>query len=96
MTGGEWGVAASIAGDLVEEHPSDPEYAAALRRALFNASLAELRVYSLTGAEGYLRQLERLEPGDEEVDRILDFIDKYKARPVDMQLKIFIGSLSQR
>ncbi len=96
MTGGDWGVAASIAGDLAEEHPSDPEYAAALRRALFNASLAELRVYSLTGAEGYLRQLKRLEPGDEEVDRILDFIDKYKARPVDMQLKIFIGSLSPR
>jgi hypothetical protein len=30
------------------------------------------------------------------VQRILEFINTYKTRPVDMQLKIFVGSLSER
>ena len=47
-------------------------------------------------AENYLVELKDRQPEDEEIARILDFIDTYKTRPVDMQLEIFIGSLSER
>jgi len=67
-----------------------------LKRCLFNAALAELRTYNLTGARSYLDELKAVEPNDEEVNRVLQFIDSYKARPVDMQLKVFIQSLGER
>ena len=65
-------------------------------RGLFNASMAELRAFNLSGAEGYLTELAIRQPDDQEVQRILLFIDTYKGRPVDMQLKIFVGSLADR
>jgi hypothetical protein len=67
-----------------------------LGHSLFNASLAELRAYNLTGASTYLNELQQLDPEDDEVRRVLDFVEKYKARPVDMQLRVFIQSLGER
>jgi hypothetical protein len=67
-----------------------------LERSLFNSALAELRAYNLTGAEAYLSELDERRAADEVVARILEFIGKYKARPVDMQLKVFIGSIDPR
>ena len=60
------------------------------------AALAELRTFNLTGAEGFLMRTKRINADDEEVDRILDFISEYKARPVDMRLEIFIKNLKTR
>jgi tetratricopeptide (TPR) repeat protein len=88
--------AVSIASDLLAIYPEQPDVEEVLERSMFNAALAELRAYNLTGAEGYLRQLDERQPDDEVVDRILEFIEKYKARPVDMQLQVFIGSIEQR
>ena len=47
-------------------------------------------------AEGFLTELSVIQPDDAEVQRILEFIDTYKSRPVDMQLEIFIGSIAER
>ena len=88
--------AVNTAHDLVEAHPDQADLSEVLGRSLFNAALAELRTYNLTGARSYLDQLVELRPADDEVSRILEFIDTYKARPVDMQLKVFIQSLNER
>jgi hypothetical protein len=88
--------AAGIARDLLVAYPRQPDLEEVLNRSLFNAALAEMRTYNLTGAEVVLRELDGRHPGDEVVGRILEFIVKYKARPVDMTLKVFIGSLEER
>ena len=81
---------------LLAKYPDNPDLAATLDRTLFNAALAELRALKLPNAESYLNDLQQRQPEDEEVQRILEFINTYKSRPVDMQLEIFVGSLSER
>ena len=88
--------AVGTAHDLLVAHPGQSDLVEVLKRCLFNAALAELRTYNLTGARSYLDELKAVEPNDEEVNRVLQFIDSYKARPVDMQLKVFIQSLGER
>ena len=82
--------------DLLVGYPGQADLVEVLKRCLFNASLAELRTYNLTGARSYLDELKSVAPNDEEVNRVLQFIESYKARPVDMQLKVFIQSLGER
>ncbi|PWB77473.1 MAG: hypothetical protein C3F15_03120 [Holophagae bacterium] len=88
--------AIGTAHDLLVTHAAQPDLVEALERSLFNAALAELRTYNLTGARSFLAELTAVDPNDEEVTRVLEFIDSYKARPVDMQLKVFIQSLGER
>jgi tetratricopeptide (TPR) repeat protein len=96
LMAGDRRAALSIAKDLLDERPDDPEVAAFYDRELFNAALAELRAFNLTGAEGYLTELTARQGDDEEARRILKFANTYKGRPVDIQLKIFVGSLADR
>jgi tetratricopeptide (TPR) repeat protein len=84
--------AVDITKRLLEKYPDNPDLMATYDRA----ALAELRAFKLPNAESYLTKLQQRQPQDEEVQRILDFINTYKSRPVDMQLEIFIGSLSER
>jgi tetratricopeptide (TPR) repeat protein len=88
--------AAGIARDLLTKYQDQPDIVEVLERSLFNAALGELRAYNLTGAEAYLSEYDERRPDDEVVERILEFIGKYKARPVDMTLQVFIGSLEER
>jgi tetratricopeptide (TPR) repeat protein len=88
--------AVGISRDLLVKYPNQMDLVEMHERSLFNAALAELRAYNLTGAQAYLTELDERRPSDEVVDRILEFIGKYKARPVDMQLKVFIGSIDPR
>lgn len=90
------GTALSVARQLEERHPKDQQVKAEVNRWLFNAAIGELHTYNLTGAEVLLSELLERKPGDEEVMRILELIRTYKNRPVDMQLKIFISSISTR
>jgi hypothetical protein len=96
VTSSNFQTAAGVAKDLLVMYPGQPDLLEVLERSLFNAALAEMRTYNLTGAENFLTELDELQPNDEVVDRILEFIAKYKARPVDMTLKVFIGSLEER
>ncbi len=93
---GDSATALAVTRELAEHHPDDPEFQDELDRHLYNVAVQELRSYNLTGAAYHLQELSRRRPKDAEVKRILDFIQKYKARPADMQLKIFIGSLKPR
>ena len=88
--------ALALALELEEQHPDWPDVTAAANRSLFNAALAQMRTYNLTAAESYLRQLDSRSPDDPEVARVLEFVERYKARSVDMQLRIFIRSLKER
>jgi hypothetical protein len=96
LASSKYQTAAGVARDLLERYPQQPDLVEVLERSMFNAALAELRAYNLTGAAGYLRELDELAPDDEVVVRMLEFVDKYKARPVDMQLQVFIGSIDPR
>ncbi len=93
---GDSATALAVTRELAERHPANPEFQNELNRHLFNVGVQELRGYNLTGAAVHLQELARRRPEDAEVSRILDFIEKYKTRPADMQLKIFIASLSLR
>jgi tetratricopeptide (TPR) repeat protein len=93
---GDYQTVVDVSKQLLEKYPDDPEVSAAYERYLFNAALARLRTFKLPEAESYLTTLQQRHPEDEEVQRILEFINTYKSRPVDMQLEIFVGSLSDR
>ncbi len=96
LKAGDRRAALSIAKDLLDERPGDLEVAAYYDRELFNAALAELRAFNLAGAERYLTELTARQRDDAEARRILQFANTYKGRPVDIQLKIFVGSLADR
>ena len=93
---GDYRRAIDISKTLLEKRPDDSEVLAAYDGYLFNAALAELRAFNLPNAETYLKELQQRQPEDIEIPRILEFVDTYKTRPVDMQLEIFVGSLSER
>jgi len=93
---GDHRAAIDLSKALLEKRPDDSEVVAAYDRFLFNAALAELRAFNLSNAETYLMELQQRQPEDDEIKRILEFVDTYKTRPVDMQLEIFVGSLSER
>lgn len=93
---GDYETAVGMAHDLLQDAPKNAEITDELRRDLFNLAVARLRSYNLTGAEANLEELATLAPDDQEVSRVLDFVAKYKTRPVDMQLKVFIQSLETR
>jgi tetratricopeptide (TPR) repeat protein len=96
LSSGRWDAAVGLALELEESHPEWADIGMAANRSLFNASLAQMRAYNLTAAESYLRQLDGRSPDDPEVARVLEFVERYKSRPVDMQLRIFIRSLKER
>jgi tetratricopeptide (TPR) repeat protein len=93
---GEYGLALGMTRSLLDQRADDPEAASVHDRLLFNAALAELRAFNLVNSETHLKELQQRQPDDEEIRRILAFVDTYKTRPVDMQLEIFVGSLSER
>jgi len=93
---GDFQAAVAIAEELLDRDSRQPEVVNELARYLFNAAVLELRAYNLTAAQGYLQRLTQLLPGDEEATRVLRFTEKYKTRPVDLQLTTFIKSLSLR
>lgn len=93
---GDHRAAIDLSKALIEKRPGDSEVVQAHDRFLFNAALAELRAFNLSNAESYLVELQKRQPEDPEIQRILEFVDTYKTRPVDMQLEIFVGSLSER
>jgi len=96
VAAGDFRAAIAICRDLMEKRPDDPEVPAFYERTLFNAGMAELRAFNLPQAEGYLAELAQRQPEDEEVQRVLEFVETYKSRPVDMQLEIFVGSIASR
>lgn len=93
---GDHRAAIDLSKALLLKRPDDSEVVAAYDRFLFNAALAELRAFNLSSAESYLKELQQRQPEDGEIPRILEFVVTYKTRPVDMQLEIFVGSLSER
>ncbi len=96
MATGDFRAAVGLSRDLLEKRTGDPEVALVYERSLFNAAMAEMRAFNLPAADGYLTELAKLQPEDEEVGRILEFVKSYKSRPVDMQLEIFVGSIALR
>jgi len=96
LSDNDYQTALGICRTLLEKDPENSEYQELLQRSLFDLAITELRKYNLTGADRHLEELDSLEPGDAEVRRIREFIAKYKTRPADMQLKIFIASLNLR
>jgi tetratricopeptide (TPR) repeat protein len=96
VSSGQYSSALNITTTLLDRRADDPEVTVIYDRLLFNAALAELRAFNLVNAETHLRALQQRKPEDEEVKRILAFVNTYKTRPVDMQLEIFVGSLSER
>jgi tetratricopeptide (TPR) repeat protein len=96
LRGNDNRAAIAIILDLMEKRPEDPELPPLYDRALFNAGLSELRAFNLPAAEVHLVELSERQPEDEETLRMIEFISLYKARPVDMQLEIFVGSINLR
>jgi len=93
---GDFRAAIAISRDMLEERPSDAELIDFYERTLFNAGMAELRAFNLPQSENYLAELAKRQPDDIEVQRGLEFVETYKSRPVDMQLEIFVRSITSR
>lgn len=93
---GDFRAAIAVCRDLLEKRPDDAEVLDFYERTLFNAGMAELRAFNLPQSESYLMELAARQPEDLEVKRVLEFVETYKSRPVDMQLEIFVGSIPSR
>jgi tetratricopeptide (TPR) repeat protein len=93
---GDYRAAIAVCRDMLEKRPDDTEVIDFYERTLFNAGMAELRAFNLLQSESYLKELADRHPDDLEVQRVLEFVDTYKSRPVDMQLEIFVGSIPSR
>jgi len=93
---GDFRAAIAITRDMLEKRPDDAEAVDFYERTLFNAGMAELRAFNLPQSESYLAELATRQPDDLEVQRVLEFVETYKSRPVDMQLEIFVGSIASR
>ncbi len=93
---GDFRAAIAISRDMLEKRPDDAEVVDFYERTLFNAGMAELRAFNLPQSESYLAELAKRQPDDVELQRVLEFVETYKSRPVDMQLEIFVGSIASR
>jgi tetratricopeptide (TPR) repeat protein len=93
---GDYRAALAVCRDMLEKRPDDAEVIDFYERTLFNAGMAELRAFNLPQSESYLKELAARHPDDVEVQRVLEFVNTYKSRPVDMQLEIFVGSIPSR
>ncbi len=93
---GDFRAAIAICRDMLEKRPEDAEVVDFYERTLFNAGMAELRAFNLPQSEYYLAELAKRQPDDVELQRVLEFVETYKSRPVDMQLEIFVGSIASR
>lgn len=93
---GDYRAVVAIARDLLELRPEDPEVADIYERSLFNAGISELRAFNLPESERFFAELRERQPQDEEVRRLLEFVNTYKSRPVDMQLQIFVSGIPLR
>ncbi len=93
---GDFRAAIAVCRDMLEKRPDDSEVLDFYERTLFNAGMAELRAFNLPQSESYLVELAGRQPDDLEVKRVLEFVESYKSRPVDMQLEIFVGSIPSR
>jgi hypothetical protein len=93
---GDYRAVVAIARDLLELRPEDPAVADIYERSLFNAGISELRAFNLPESERFFAELGERQPEDEEVRRLLEFVNTYKSRPVDMQLQIFVSGIPLR
>jgi len=93
---GDFRAAVAITRDLLEKRPGEAEIVDVYERSLFNAGMNELRAFNLAEADGFISELIRRRPEDEEAQRVREFITTYKSRPIDMQLEIFVGSIPLR
>ncbi len=96
MADGDYRAAVGIARDLLDTRPDDREVVDIYERSLFNAGMTELRAFNLNESERFISELAERHPDDDEVQRVLQFINTYKSRPADMQLEIFVGSIPMR
>ncbi len=88
--------ALAAARELVASNPDHPAYQASLDRHLFNTAIENVKEHNLAGGTALLTELLERQPSDEEATQILSFIETYKRRPADMQLRVFTKSLSKR
>jgi tetratricopeptide (TPR) repeat protein len=96
VNSGDYRAALAVTKELLGKRPDDGELVGSYDRFLFNAALVELRAFNLSDADAHLLELQQRQPEDEEIERIRVFVETYKTRPADMQLEIFVGSLSER
>ena len=88
--------ALAAARQLADDHPDESEYAECVDRHLFNTAVDEIKSHNLAGGTALLEELMQRRPDDDEARQVLDFVETYKRRPSDMQLKVFTSSLSKR
>jgi tetratricopeptide (TPR) repeat protein len=93
---GDSAAALAAARQLTASDPDHEGYAASLDQHLFNAAVDQIKSHNLAGGTELLSELLEREPSDDEARQVLEFIETYKRRPSDMQLKVFIKSLSKR
>lgn len=93
---GDYRAAVAITRDLLAKRPGEAEIVDVYERSLFNAGMSELKAFNLAEADGFIAELIRRRPEDEEARRVREFITTYKSRPIDMQLEIFVGSIPPR
>jgi tetratricopeptide (TPR) repeat protein len=90
-----WETARNLAGQVLKQHPDDPEIQRIWSVATFNAAVLQLRKYQVAQGHDLLVQLSIVSP-DPETMRLKDLAKSYLSRPADPRYQIFVTNIELR
>jgi hypothetical protein len=90
-----WDTVRTLAGQVLKEHPDDPEIQRIWSVATFNTAVLQLRKYQVAQAHDLLGQLAVVSP-DPETLRLKDLAKSYLSRPADPRYQIFVANVELR
>ncbi len=91
----DWEAVRQQAAALLQTLPGDEEAQRLWAAATFNLAVTWLRKYQVAAAYGLLQEL-GTRRGDREVERLKEFADSYRSRPIDPRYQIFVANIELR
>ena len=90
-----WEAIRNLAGQVLKEHPDDPEAQQIWAVATFNGAILQLRKYQVAQGHDLLVELAKRNP-DPEAMRLEELAKSYLSRPTDPRYQIFVTNVELR
>ena len=90
-----WEAIRNLAGQVLKEHPDDPEAQQIWAVATFNGAILQLRKYQVAQGHDLLVELAKRKP-DPEILRLEELAKSYLSRPADPRYQIFVANVELR
>ncbi|HLE60558.1 MAG TPA: hypothetical protein VI700_03380 [Thermoanaerobaculaceae bacterium] len=90
-----WEAIRNLAGQVLKDHPDDPEAQQIWAVATFNGAILQLRKYQVAQGHDLLVELAKRNP-DPEITRLEELAKSYLSRPADPRYQIFVTNVELR